>query len=104
MFTHEEKRVIIFLCSILLLGGLLRVFNVNKYRDNPLIKQEIVKININTATLEELQRIPSIGKEIAQKIISYRSRKGRISTLRELKEIKGIGDKRLKIISKFIIF
>jgi len=51
------------------------------------------KININTATAEKLDSLPSIGPARATDIISYREENGGFKTIEELKNIKGIGDK-----------
>lgn len=53
------------------------------------------KININTATKEELMTITGIGEVYATRIIEYRELIGHFTCLEELLEIKGIGEKRL---------
>lgn len=50
-------------------------------------------ININTATQEDLESLPSIGEVRAQAIITYREEHGGFRTIDELKEVSGIGDK-----------
>jgi len=49
-------------------------------------------IDINTASLDELQTLYRIGPSLAQKIIDYREMYGSFSTTEEIKEISGIGD------------
>ena len=58
-------------------------------------------ININTATLEELQLIPNIGPKTAQLIIDYREEQGTIVTFRELLSINGIGEKTVDVLKEY---
>lgn len=51
------------------------------------------KININIATVEELQTLPNIGPKKAQAIIEYRQTNGSFQSTDQIKEIKGIGEK-----------
>ena len=51
-----------------------------------------IKININTATEEELDTLPGIGPSTATKILDYRKEKGKFKTIEEIKEVSGIGE------------
>lgn len=61
------------------------------------------KIDINTATLEELDKIPGIGPVTAQKIIDYREKNGPFKTIQDLKKVGRIGDKTLEKIKDKIV-
>jgi competence protein ComEA len=48
-------------------------------------------VNINTASLDELIALPSIGPTIAQKIIDYRNENGAFSTIEDIMNVSGVG-------------
>jgi len=48
-------------------------------------------ININSATIEQLQNLSGVGEKKAQAIIDYRNEQGSFETIEEIKNVKGIG-------------
>jgi competence protein ComEA len=52
------------------------------------------KINLNSATVDELQLINGIGPATAANIIEYRDANGSFDTMAEVANVKGIGDKK----------
>lgn len=60
------------------------------------------KININTATEEELRTLSGIGGVIAARIIAYREENGAFSDIAELMNVAGIGEKIFDGIKDFI--
>lgn len=52
-------------------------------------------LNLNTATVEELMMVSGIGEITAEKIVAYRDAIGGFTSLEQLMEIEGIGEKKL---------
>ena len=65
-------------------------------------EETMEKININTADLEQLQRLPGIGEVLAQRIITYRDKNGAFKSISELTNVEGIGLERLDKIMDYI--
>jgi competence protein ComEA len=53
-------------------------------------------VNVNTATAEELQRLPGIGPVLARRIVAHRERQGLYRRLDDLLEVEGVGRKLLR--------
>ncbi|MDT0323387.1 ComEA family DNA-binding protein [Streptomyces millisiae] len=53
------------------------------------------KVSINSATPEQLQELPGIGPVLAERLIAYRESNGGFTTIEQLGEVSGIGDRRL---------
>ena len=50
------------------------------------------KININSASAEELQKLSGIGASLSERIVDYRNNNGKFKTVDDLKKVNGIGD------------
>lgn len=59
-------------------------------------------VNINTATSEELQQVPGIGPATAQKILQMRKSYGPFKSVDDLLAIRGLGQKRLDKMRKYL--
>ena|SRR5437867_9645112 len=54
------------------------------------------KVNLNTATVEQLQTLPGVGPSMAKRIIDHRTKNGKFSKVEELLNVKGIGEKKFQ--------
>jgi comEA protein len=61
------------------------------------------KININTATVEELDTLPGIGASYAERIVRYREEHGDFYAPEELMNVEGIGQKKFEQLKELII-
>lgn len=60
------------------------------------------KINLNTAYQGDLVMLPGVGEVTAERIIEYREQKGRFTKPEDIKNVKGIGDKKFEQLKEFI--
>jgi competence protein ComEA len=50
-------------------------------------------VNLNTATVEQLQKLPGIGPKTAARIVEYRQKHGGFKKIEELMNVRGVGEK-----------
>lgn len=60
------------------------------------------QVDINTATLAQLQTLPGIGQTLAQRIIDYREANGAFTDVAQLTNVEGIGAKKLEAMIDYI--
>ncbi|TFD12856.1 helix-hairpin-helix domain-containing protein [Cryobacterium sp. TMT1-2-2] len=60
------------------------------------------KVNLNTATVADLDSLPRIGPTMAQRIIDYRTKNGRFASVDGLRDVTGIGDKTFEALKDLI--
>lgn len=78
--------------------------NTNVQQQEPTDKQQEQdgRIDINTATLQQLQLLPGIGETLAQRVIDYREEHGRFQSVDDLMNVSGIGEKKLEQMRQYI--
>ena len=59
-------------------------------------------LNINTASAEELETLPNISAQMAQRIVAYREQHGEFASVEALQNVKGIGAKALEKLRPFV--
>jgi len=61
------------------------------------------KVNINTATAEQLEQLPGVGSKLAAEIIKYRTENGNFAAVEDIKKVDGVGDKKYNKMKDYII-
>ena len=84
------------------IGEVLEV-QENIMAENNGTKEDSSKININKATIEELDSLPGVGEATANKIVNYRDENGEFKSIEEIKNVNGIGDKKFQDMKDLII-
>ena len=54
------------------------------------------KVNLNTATVEQLQTLPGVGPAMAKRVLEYRTKVGKFTKVEEILNVKGFGEKRFQ--------
>ena len=67
-----------------------------------IMAEEQTKVDLNTASVEELVQIKGIGQKYAQRIVEYREQNGPFSKAEDVMKIKGIGSKKFESIKDLI--
>ena len=60
-------------------------------------------VDINAASLDQLEQLPGIGPVFAKRIIEYRKTSGPFRNVDELMAVKGIGEKRMENLRKYVM-
>lgn len=132
LFSKSDRIVIITIFLVLNILGVIKVYQVKESYKKKLINYNIIQfkrklaailtenkiapnkeisktfnksillVDINTATREDLLKLPNIGPVYAQRIIDYRNGVGKFQNIEELIKIKGIGKKRFEKLRPYL--
>lgn len=120
-FTRNEQKVFLFLSVVFLAGVAVKAYKAYIVPDRAPVfdysvsdsiftarsaqlmsdsagrQQSVVRvIDLNSATKSDLMSLPGIGDAMAERILLYRTEQGRFRSVAELKNIKGIGEKKFE--------
>lgn len=68
----------------------------------PVVVADVRRVDINHGSVEELQRLPGIGPVLAGRIVRYRREHGKFGSIRDIQNVKGIGEKRFAQLEPYI--
>ena len=83
------KRVLVGL----LMGMLLATAAPNAVAQQPAAVAKAATLDLNSASVTDLESLPGVGRRTAERIIEYRQKNGSFKKIEELMNVKGIGEK-----------
>ena len=86
---HPLFSTALALCTLLAIGSPVIASTLQK----PAAVAEKATLNLNAATLDQLETLPGIGRKVAERILEYRTKSGGFKKIEELMNVKGIGEK-----------
>jgi competence protein ComEA len=60
------------------------------------------KVNINSASVEQLSALPGIGAKLAARIVEHRQKTGAFKSVQELMNVKGVGEKNFEKLQPYL--
>jgi len=79
----------------------IRTDNTSPSETVPGEPQSDGRIDINSASLQQLQLLPGVGETLAQRILDYREENGKFTSVSDLINVSGIGEKKLEQIRPY---
>lgn len=94
--TRQERKVILFLSAMALIGlGVSFGGKLNSRVESFIgVSDDLMKIDLNRVSLEDLEHTKYLPRKLARKIIDFRNERGSYKNLTDLLEVKGIGERR----------
>ena len=85
------------------IAGVLTFLLIFSFAMSALYAEDENQINLNSATVEELAKIPGLNNELAKKIVTAREENGEIVDMEELLDIEGIDVKLLDQLKEYLM-
>ncbi|MFC1698711.1 ComEA family DNA-binding protein [Candidatus Omnitrophota bacterium] len=115
--TKQEKIILLFLTVSFICGSAfsafkksqaspklrIQTYEIETLEDADRFIEQQAQVNINSFDINELTRLPGIGKTFAQRIIDYHKLNGPFYGKEELMRVKGIGEKKFEILKDSVI-
>jgi competence ComEA-like helix-hairpin-helix protein len=74
-----------------------------QYNPAPPGTEQVSLVNINTASAQELEKLPGVGRGIAERIVAHREQYGLFRRAEHLMMVRGISDRKFRQLHSFIV-
>jgi comEA protein len=68
----------------------------------PAFAADAPKVNVNSASVEQLQLLPRIGPAVAQRIVEHREKNGEFKSVDDLMLVRGIGESTFELLRPYV--
>ena len=107
--AHRRVVALLFLTGMLMVCGCVklprRTSTATTQMAKPALSQETTSaplVNINTASVNELEKLPGIGRALGERIVAHRQQYGRFRRAEHLMIVRGISDRRFRTLRALI--
>lgn len=93
------KRMYVFIVAVIFVAFASPVFSQSTSAvaaSKMVAAKSAGQINVNSASVKELERLPGIGKVAAERIVAYRTENGKFANAEGLLKVQGVGPKTLE--------
>jgi len=101
--TKQERQAVLFLLAVAILGTGINLFlKINcKIKFVVPFNENLGKVNLNKADKDTLMGILGFGEKLSGRVLSYRKERERFNSVEELKNIKGISERKYEKLKSY---